>query len=150
MLVQSVVLLLKLRYCQRGLFLSFYSFLFSLIYFLLKFNFLCFFLWQLHNIGYAYAFCVINLFHVCVFQVGYFSSLGGSDPGDCIRRIMRKIGTNLVWSHFSHCGQKKKKKMSDMKITDVIKSNLNLLQDFRKFYGLQQHFRLKGKQDPKC
>ncbi|XP_073672075.1 uncharacterized protein [Paramisgurnus dabryanus] len=38
--------------------------------------------------------------------VDYLSLLGGKSPGDSVRRIMRKIGTNALWANYSLKGRK--------------------------------------------
>ncbi|XP_034557600.1 uncharacterized protein LOC117825766 isoform X2 [Notolabrus celidotus] len=52
--------------------------------------------------------------------VDYLSLLGGTTPGDSVRRIMRRIGTNALWANYSLKGRKGKRKFQDLAIYPVI------------------------------
>ena len=43
-----------------------------------------------------------------------------------MRRIMRKVANNYVWSHYSMCDQKGKKKLAGTCVFEFIKSNVSL------------------------
>ncbi|XP_078147750.1 uncharacterized protein LOC144543528 [Centroberyx gerrardi] len=55
-----------------------------------------------------------------VLQIDYLSLLGGKTPGDSVRRIMRKLGTNALWANYSLKGRKGKKKFQDLGVYEVI------------------------------
>ncbi|KAL1276988.1 hypothetical protein QQF64_023661 [Cirrhinus molitorella] len=38
----------------------------------------------------------------------HLSLIGGANPGECVRRVMRAVATNSVWSHYSLHGKRKK------------------------------------------
>lgn len=50
----------------------------------------------------------LRMLFLCCFhlQIMFLSSLGGSDMGDAIRRMLRKIGTNKLWSGYNLKGRK--------------------------------------------
>nr|XP_055036501.1 uncharacterized protein LOC129423983 isoform X2 [Misgurnus anguillicaudatus] len=52
--------------------------------------------------------------------VHYLSLLGGKTPGDAIRRVLRTIGTNSLWSKYSMRGRKGEKKFGELNICSVI------------------------------
>ncbi|XP_078340363.1 uncharacterized protein LOC144627355 isoform X1 [Crassostrea virginica] len=52
--------------------------------------------------------------------VQYFMSQGGYSPSNCIRRMMRKLGTNALWAKFSLKGQKGKESFSDHPVCRII------------------------------
>ncbi|KAJ4927320.1 hypothetical protein JOQ06_015053 [Pogonophryne albipinna] len=52
--------------------------------------------------------------------IDYLSLLGGTTPGDTVRRIMRQIGTNGLWANYSLKGRKGKKKCEDLAMYPVI------------------------------
>ncbi|KAF4097098.1 hypothetical protein G5714_023067 [Onychostoma macrolepis] len=52
--------------------------------------------------------------------VDYLSPLGGKSPGDSVRRIMRKIGTNALWANYSLKGRKGKINFQDLAIYPII------------------------------
>ncbi|XP_073671169.1 uncharacterized protein [Paramisgurnus dabryanus] len=52
--------------------------------------------------------------------VDYLSLLGGKSPGDSVRRIMRKIGTNALWANYSLKGRKGKRNFQDLAIYPII------------------------------
>ncbi|XP_073729743.1 uncharacterized protein [Misgurnus anguillicaudatus] len=52
--------------------------------------------------------------------VDYLALLGGKTPGDSVRRMMRKIGTNALWATYSLKGRRGKKKFQDLIMHSVI------------------------------
>ena len=58
----------------------------------------------------------------CFLQVKYLSLVGGSSVGDSVRRMMRKIGTNNMWSKFNMEGRHSKKAFKNTQIMRVITS----------------------------
>ncbi len=55
-----------------------------------------------------------------LFQRNYLSSLGGSSDAGIVRKMMRTLGTNGLWSHYSLKGNKGKLKLEDTSIPRVI------------------------------
>ncbi|KAG1937856.1 hypothetical protein F2P79_018044, partial [Pimephales promelas] len=52
--------------------------------------------------------------------VHHLSLFGGKTPGDAIRRILRSVALNCVWSHYSMKGRKGKLSFQDLNICSVI------------------------------
>ncbi|XP_064107049.1 uncharacterized protein LOC135216035 [Macrobrachium nipponense] len=50
----------------------------------------------------------------------YLSSLGGHSLGDTVRRIIKKLGSNSVWSSYSLKGRKGKLAFTDLPICKVV------------------------------
>ncbi|KAK0133111.1 hypothetical protein N1851_031515 [Merluccius polli] len=53
--------------------------------------------------------------------VSHLRLVGGSNPGDCVRRVMRTIAANLVWSSFSLRGKKGKLPLLGTAVCTTIK-----------------------------
>ncbi|CAM4681861.1 unnamed protein product [Leuciscus chuanchicus] len=53
--------------------------------------------------------------------IHHLSLIGGANPGDCVRRVMRAVATNIVWSHFSLKGKREKLPLIDTTLCKVIK-----------------------------
>ncbi|XP_048010281.1 uncharacterized protein LOC125244242 [Megalobrama amblycephala] len=53
--------------------------------------------------------------------IHHLSLIGGANPGDCVRRVMRAVATNIVWSHFSLKGKREKLPLIDTTVCKVIK-----------------------------
>ncbi|XP_051980683.1 uncharacterized protein LOC127641953 [Xyrauchen texanus] len=53
--------------------------------------------------------------------IHHLSLIGGANPGDCVRRVMRAVATNIVWSHFSLKGKREKMPLIDTTLCKVIK-----------------------------
>ncbi|XP_051956476.1 uncharacterized protein LOC127625307 isoform X2 [Xyrauchen texanus] len=53
--------------------------------------------------------------------IHHLSLIGGANPGDCVRRLMRAVATNIVWSHFSLKGKREKLPLIDTTLCKVIK-----------------------------
>ncbi|KAJ7992957.1 hypothetical protein DPEC_G00267460 [Dallia pectoralis] len=51
----------------------------------------------------------------------HLSLIGGANPGDCARRLMRSIATSHVWKHFSLHGKRGKKTFHNTTVYFVIK-----------------------------
>ena len=62
----------------------------------------------------------INIEIFVLFQRNYLSSLGGSSDAGIVRKMMRTLGTNGLWSHYSLKGNKGKLKLEDTSIPRVI------------------------------
>ena len=56
----------------------------------------------------------------CFFQIRYLSLVGGADVAETTRRIMRKLGTNHLWSNFNMCGRKGKRGLKTTRFFPVI------------------------------
>jgi len=57
------------------------------------------------------------------FQVCYLTALGGGQTvGDSVRRMLRNIGTNVLWCGFNLKGKKSKTTFIDLPITRIINS----------------------------
>ncbi|XP_048008781.1 uncharacterized protein LOC125243274 [Megalobrama amblycephala] len=55
--------------------------------------------------------------------VQYLSLLGGKTPGDSVRRMMRKLGTNALWANYSLKGRKGKRNFQDLDLyTSIIQA----------------------------
>ncbi|XP_078330102.1 uncharacterized protein LOC144624344 [Crassostrea virginica] len=52
-------------------------------------------------------------------MVLFLTSQGGHDSGDCLRRIMKRIGTNHLWSQYSLRGQKQKRSFQQHPICKI-------------------------------
>ncbi|XP_073779029.1 uncharacterized protein [Danio rerio] len=50
----------------------------------------------------------------------YLSALGGPNYGETVRRMMRKITSSDVWSHFSLKGRKGKRRLEDLSVYRVL------------------------------
>uniref|UniRef100_UPI00358F0851 uncharacterized protein isoform X4 n=1 Tax=Myxine glutinosa TaxID=7769 RepID=UPI00358F0851 len=54
------------------------------------------------------------------FQTAYLASFGGASLGASVRRMMRKIGKNELWSKYSLKGRKGKNKFEDLPICRLV------------------------------
>lgn len=54
------------------------------------------------------------------FQTHHLSLISGASPGECVRRVMRAVATNNVWSHYSLHGKRKKLALINKTICKVI------------------------------
>lgn len=54
-------------------------------------------------------------------QIDHLSLIGGANPGHCVRRVMRAVAANIVWSHFSLKGKNEKLPLIDTTLCKVIK-----------------------------
>ncbi|KAL1251755.1 hypothetical protein QQF64_019551 [Cirrhinus molitorella] len=52
--------------------------------------------------------------------VKYLSTIGGANYGETVRRIMRKITSSDVWSHFSLKGRKGKRRLEELSVYRVL------------------------------
>ncbi|XP_042570228.1 uncharacterized protein LOC122135350 [Cyprinus carpio] len=50
----------------------------------------------------------------------HLSLISGASPGECVRRVMRAVATNNVWSHYSLHGKRKKLALINKTICKVI------------------------------
>lgn len=69
-----------------------------------------------------------NIFYF-LHQIMFLTSLGGHSCGESVRRMMRKLGTNDLWSKYSLKGKKGKKKFEELILNRVIISKFYLLEN---------------------
>ncbi|KAJ8257301.1 hypothetical protein GJAV_G00184130 [Gymnothorax javanicus] len=53
--------------------------------------------------------------------IHHLSLIGGSNPGECVRRVMRALANNAVWSNYSLHGKRDKLPLIGMTASTVIK-----------------------------
>lgn len=58
--------------------------------------------------------------HYFYFQIDWLSLMGGNTPGESVRRLLRKLGTNALWAQYSLKGRKGKKNFQELEICNVI------------------------------
>ena len=56
------------------------------------------------------------------FQIRYLSLVGGGDAAETARRVMKKLGTNQLWSSFNVHGRKGKRGLKNTRFFPVIVS----------------------------
>ncbi|XP_061414062.1 uncharacterized protein LOC133346469 isoform X3 [Lethenteron reissneri] len=56
----------------------------------------------------------------CTSQISYLSSLGGCNVRDSVRRMMKRLGTNALWSNYSLRGRKGKTPLIDLPVFMVL------------------------------
>ena len=71
-----------------------------------------------YNINYREKMFASRMF-TYILQVLFLTSQGGHDSGDCLRRIMKRIGTNHLWSQYSLRGQKQKRSFQQHPICKI-------------------------------
>ena len=58
----------------------------------------------------------------------YLSLVGGEDAGATVRRMMKKIGTNNLWSHYNmEAKNAEKRRFKSTQIFKVIKGMSNVI-----------------------
>ena len=55
-------------------------------------------------------------------QTAYLTSMGGHNVADTVRRCVKRLGTNALWSSYSLKGKKGKLAVLDLAITSVLTS----------------------------
>ncbi|XP_038062873.1 uncharacterized protein LOC119733358 [Patiria miniata] len=53
-------------------------------------------------------------------MIRHFTSMGGYNLGESVRRMLRRLGTNMLWSLYSYKGRKGKRALSDLQISRVL------------------------------
>ncbi|CAL8239732.1 unnamed protein product [Gadus morhua 'NCC'] len=54
-------------------------------------------------------------------EISHLSLVGGSNPGECVRRVLRSVASNFVWSSYSLRGKKGKMPLLGTAVGSTIK-----------------------------
>lgn len=54
-------------------------------------------------------------------QTHHLSLIGGANPGECVRRVMRAVASNAVWSMYSLHGKREKLPLIGTTVCTIIK-----------------------------
>jgi hypothetical protein len=57
-----------------------------------------------------------------VSQVNVLAAIGGKELGVAVRKVMRRLGSNGLWSNFSVKGRKGKRALCELRLYHIILS----------------------------